>query len=90
MIGMKISLIMGMLALPAAVIIILIVCVVGEIQSDRQAKRFETALRQCESVRGWEFTSHLLNRCSENNIPVCDQTELLEYFTDTARRNVCV
>lgn len=90
MIGMKIALIMGMLALPAAVIIILIVCVVGEIQSDRRMKRFETALRQCESVRGWEFTSHLLNQCSENNIPVCDQTELLEYFTDTARRNVCV
>lgn len=69
-----------MFALPLVGVIILAVCIYGDIQSKKEMKRFEAAMHECKSVQGWEFTSRLLDRCSRDNLPVIHRIELLEHF----------
>lgn len=71
---------MGMFALPLAGIIILVVCIRGDIQSRKEMKRFKTAIQQCQAARGWVFTSKLLDKCSQSHLPVINRIELLEHF----------
>ena len=77
---LEFSIIASMFALPAAAIIIIAVCVYQDIQSKKEMKRFETAVHECESIQGWEFTSRLLARCSNSQLPVIHRIELLEHF----------
>lgn len=78
--GLSIVMIMGMCALPLAGLIILVVCIHGDIQSKKEMKHFEAAMHECESVQGWAFTSRLLDRCSRDHLPVINRIELLEHF----------
>lgn len=78
--GLAIVMIMGMCALPLAGVIILVVCIHGDIQSRKEMKRFEVAMHDCEAVHGWTFTSRLLDRCSNDSLPVINRIELLEHF----------
>lgn len=78
--ALGIAIIASMFALPAAGVIIIVVCVVGDIKSHKEMQRFKEAMHRCESVRGWEFTSRLLDRCSKSHLPVKNRIELLEHF----------
>lgn len=77
--------IIGMFALPLAGIIILVVCIRGDIQSRKEMKRFEAAIQLCQAARGWAFTSKLLNQCSQSRLPVINRIELLEHFAGSKK-----
>lgn len=78
--ALTITFIASMFALPAAAIIIIAVCIYYDIQSKKEMKHFEAAMHKCSDVRGWKFTSNLLERCSKSMLPVKSRIELLEHF----------
>lgn len=77
---LEIAIIASMFALPAAAVIIIAVCSYYDIQSKKEMRHFEAAMRQCSDSRGWTFTKNLLENCSNSMLPVKNRIELLEYF----------
>ena len=77
-------------ALPVAGMIIIAVCVYGDIQSKKQMKHFEAAMHKCKTVQGWTFTSRLLDRCSKDRLPVANRIELLEHFAGIKDMHVAI
>lgn len=75
-----VAVVASMLALPAAAIIIIAVCVYYDVQTKKEMKHFEAAMHKCSNVRGWQFTSNLLEMCSKSMLPVKNRIELLEHF----------
>ena len=76
---MELSIILGMFALPAAALGILVIVIVGDIKSQREMKRFDSAVQKCIEVRGFGLTYRTLQRCKESNLPVKNRIEVLEY-----------
>ncbi len=87
---LAIVMIMGMFALPLAGVIILAVCIYGDIQSRKEMKRFTAAMHACEDAHGWDFTNHLLTRCSNDSLPVINRIELLEHFAGIKDMRVAI
>lgn len=61
-------------------IIILIVVVHGDYKAAKEMKKFKEAVNQCTTAYGWNFTSKVLTKCSNNNLPVSSRIEVLEYY----------
>lgn len=88
--ALGIAVVASMFALPIAGVIIIAVCIYGDIQSKKEMKRFEAAMHECKSVQGWEFTSRLLDRCSKDHLPVINRIELLEHFAGIKNIHVSI
>lgn len=72
--------IMSTIGIVLVPIIILVVVIYGNYKAAKEMKRFKKVVNQCTTAYGWDFTSKVLNKCSNNNLPVSSRIEVLEYY----------
>lgn len=77
MTGMTIVLVMGMFALPVAAVIILAVCIVQDVKSNRQLKYFKKLLYQHRDVYGMSWNQTMMNKMQ--GLPVESRIRILEH-----------
>ena len=77
MMGLQIVLIMGMCALPLAALIILVVCVAQDVQSNRQLKYFKKLLYQHREVYGMGWNQTMMSKMQ--GLPVESRIRILEH-----------
>lgn len=77
MMGLQIVLIMGMCALPAAALIIVVTCIVQDIQSNRQLKYFKKLLYQHREVYGIGWNQTMMSKMQ--GLPVESRIRILEH-----------
>lgn len=72
--------IMSTIGIVLVPIIILIVVVHGDYKAAKEMRKFEEVVNQCTTAYDWNFTSKVLTKCSNNNLPVSSRIEVLEYY----------
>ena len=77
MTGMTIVLVMGMFALPVAVVIILAVCIAQDVKSNRQLKYFKKLLYQHRDVYGMGWNMTMIDKM--RGLPVESRIRILEH-----------
>ncbi len=77
MMGLQIVLIMGMCALPAAALIVVVTCIVQDIQSNRQLKYFKKLLYQHREVYGIGWNQTMMSKMQ--GLPVESRIRILEH-----------
>lgn len=67
------------LALPAALIFLVVYMIVVDIRIAKECKAFNAAVEQCKEACGAEFTIKVLDKCIEGRLPYKSMIEVLNY-----------
>ena len=72
--------IMSTIGIVLVPIILLGAVIYGDYKAAKEMKKFKEVVNQCTAVYGWDFTSKVLTKCSNNNLLISSRIEVLEYF----------
>lgn len=80
--SLTISLAMGIFALPAAAIFIIVYICISEIKTRKQRKIFIASVKRCKEIHGCEFTSKVLSKCIEGRLPYESMISVLQHHIE--------